>query len=128
MKGKKKNDDVSISNSLLVNSVNILIVCDSYFFFFSSHFFFSLFRPYVYPRPFRRSMKIMLMLWETATSAFVKKKTTMKLSQSYFHPTVHVICILGTANKKLNSRYCFFFFSFIYSIYQINVKKEQIKR
>jgi hypothetical protein len=54
-------------------------------------------------------MKIMMMIWETATSAFVKKKTTMKLSQSYFHPTVHVICILGTANKKLNSRYCFLF-------------------
>jgi hypothetical protein len=51
-------------------------------------------------------MKIMMMMmiWETATSVFVKKKTTMKLSslsQSYFHPyCVHIICILGTANKK----------------------------
>jgi len=107
----KKNDDVSISNSLLVNSVNILIICDSYFFFFFLSFFFALLRHDVYPRPCRRSMKIMMMIWETATSAFVKKKTTMKLSQSYFHPTVHVICILGTANKKLNSRYCFFFSS-----------------
>ena len=135
---EEENHDVTISNSLLVNSVNIFIGCDSYFFFLllllsSRKFFFFVFifllRHGVYPRLCRRSMKIMMMMmiWETATSVCVKRKTTMKLSslsQSYFHPTVYVICILGTANtkrKKFNE--CTLalvlasaFFSSIYSI------------
>ncbi len=117
-KKRKRMIMFSISNSLLVNSVNIFIVCDSYFFVPLGFFF--LLRHDVYPRSCRWSMKIMMMMkiWETATSVFIKRKTTMKLSllsQSYFHPTVHVICILGTANKKKietkfnkYSRYCFF--------------------
>ncbi len=79
-KKRKENDGVSISNSLLVNRVNIFIVCDSYFFFL---FILFLLRHGVYPRPCRRSMEIMMMMmmiWETDTSVFVKRKTTMKLS------------------------------------------------
>jgi hypothetical protein len=69
---------------------------------------------------------MMMMIWEIATSVFVKKKTTIKLSslsQSYLHPTVHIICILGTANKKKigsqfneDSRYGFFPYTSIQSI------------